>query len=49
VVINNTTSQMAMHKDKRLLPVNLTVRKISGIGEDTMCVRAPASGYVCTL
>jgi hypothetical protein len=24
-----------MHKDKRLVPVRLTVRKISGIGEDT--------------
>jgi PAS domain-containing protein len=31
-----STFQVVMHKDKRLLPIRLTVRKISGIGEDTL-------------
>jgi hypothetical protein len=35
-VINTTTSQVVMHKDKFLLPVKVSVRKISGIGEDMM-------------
>jgi hypothetical protein len=36
--MNTTTSQLALHKDKRLLPVKLTVRRVSGIGEDTLCM-----------
>lgn len=37
--MNKTASQVVMHKDKRLLPIRLTVRKISGIGEDTQVNR----------
>jgi hypothetical protein len=51
-VINNTTQQVAMHKDKRLQPVMLTVSRISGIAEDSqflgvMEVRMPAGRGAC--
>jgi hypothetical protein len=40
-----------MHKDKCLLPISLTVTKISGIGEDTLCmgVIQARGGSACVL
>jgi hypothetical protein len=45
--MNTTTQQLAMHKDKSLLPISLSVRKISGIGEDMMLlgVMAVSGGW----
>jgi hypothetical protein len=39
------TSQLALHKDKRLVPIRLMVRKISGIGEDMLLVRVLGVRY----
>jgi hypothetical protein len=34
--MNRTNSFVAMHKERYVLPVSITVTKVSGIGEDTM-------------
>lgn len=35
-VLNRTMQQLGMHKDRQLLPLMITVTRVSGIGEDTM-------------
>jgi hypothetical protein len=35
-LLNRTVSFVAMHKERYVLPVTISVTKVSGIGEDTM-------------
>jgi PAS domain S-box-containing protein len=35
-VMNKTVQQVAMHKDHHLIPITLSVTRVSGIGEDTL-------------
>lgn len=38
-LLNRTNTFVALHKERNVLPISLTVSKVSGIGEDTMWVQ----------
>jgi hypothetical protein len=35
-MLNKSNQFVALHKERHVIPVSLTVSKVSGIGEDTM-------------
>jgi hypothetical protein len=38
VAMKRTTEQVAVHKERNIVPLRLTVTKLSGVGEDTLFI-----------
>jgi hypothetical protein len=36
--MGRTTEQVAVHKDRQLVSINLTISKLKGVGEDTLFI-----------
>jgi hypothetical protein len=37
-IMGRTTEQVAVHKERHIVPVQLNVSKLSGVGEDTLFI-----------